>query len=361
MDRKFWSKVQLGWLILGLWGLLFLIAGWLIGWIFNQPTHQLSQNNQSNNRSFNQIGLPSHNQSPTLTLTWLAVGDIMLSRQVAVKIKKADDPLLPFRGLSDLLLSSDFNFGNLESPYSGSSYIPPVGSITFNAWPDSLVGLIKYKFNILNLANNHILDQGLNGLRYTKKILNQNNIATIGAGGAWAEAWQPAIIERNGIRLGFLGVSYSSLNDNGATTNNYVARWNKLEQLNKSIVQLKNQVDLVVVAMHGGLEYTSQPTAEQVKTAHSAIDAGADLVLGSHPHWVQTSEDYRGKKIYYSLGNFIFDQMWSTRTQQGLVLRITVTKPAEPDSWAVFSKFEEIPVLIKDYSTPYLVNKGQAW
>jgi hypothetical protein len=116
--------------------------------------------------------------------TFLAVGDIMLSRKVALKIKQANNPLLPFSRLSPLLNSTDFNFGNLETPLAEK---PIIGgsSLIFASPTSSLNGLMENQFKILNLANNHALDKGLDGLLFTKQLLKKNNIYSIGRYGGW--------------------------------------------------------------------------------------------------------------------------------------------------------------------------------
>ncbi|MEK7125492.1 MAG: CapA family protein [Patescibacteria group bacterium] len=156
--------------------------------------------------------------------TFGVVGDIMLSRNVAAKIKKANNPLLPFSNMKEILLANDFNFGNLESPFSGKDTFPNTGSLVFNVPRANVKGLVDNKFTILSLANNHAMDQGLKGLIYTKTFLGQNNIKGIGAGSNLNEAWKPEIVEANGIKIGFIAVSYASINDNGKTSNQLVAR-----------------------------------------------------------------------------------------------------------------------------------------
>jgi poly-gamma-glutamate capsule biosynthesis protein CapA/YwtB (metallophosphatase superfamily) len=312
----------------------------------------------------------------TTTATFLAVGDIMLSRNVAGSMAKANNPLLPFSQLKDLLRSTDFNFGNLESPLSGRSDYNPTGSLVFNAPPAYAVGLKEYNFQMLNLANNHALDQGEAGVSYTEKFLDENGLSHIGTGKNLDQAWQGKVITINGIKIGFVGASYSSLNDGGKATNNFVARIEDVARLKKSIENLKQQADFVVVTMHAGTEYTREPNEPQVALAHAAIDAGADIVIGAHPHWVQTTEQYKGKYIFYSLGNFIFDQMFSQDTREGLTLKITLessktgnaTTPraATVDDLqgqrlgATIKQIELIPIIIDNYSTPRLATDTEA-
>ena len=291
------------------------------------------------------------------SLTFLAAGDIVLSRKVALKIKKSADPLLPFSKMKDLLNSVDFSFANLESPANGTENFNAGETLVFNAPKNYLIGLSKFKFKILNLANNHALDQGQKGLEFTAKYLDENNISHVGTGKNLEDAWQPAVIEQNGIKICFIGASYASINDGGKTVNDYVARIEDVENLKLKIKNSKSRCDFVVATMHAGVEYKRNPNQAQIDFAHTAIDAGADLVIGHHPHWIQTTELYKEKYIFYSLGNFIFDQMWSQDTREGLVLKIQLTKTPTPSLQgtpvpAKLDSIELIPVIIDNYSTP---------
>lgn len=336
--------------------------------------------------------LGAKQQTPKSEVTFLAVGDIMLSRNVAGTIQKAKDPLLPFSGMKDILNSVDFNFGNLESPISGRDHFSPTGSMVFNVPTAYASGLNAYNFQVLSLANNHALDQGEKGLFYTLDFLKQKGIKTIGAGKNLEEAWRPAVVEKNGIKICFIGASYSSINDNGKATNEFVARIQNIDSLKSSILNLKSACDFVVASMHAGTEYVTKPNKDQVAFAHAAIDAGADMVIGHHPHWVQTIEHYcpssaapmpdlgdegankasdlnkssinctNPKYIFYSLGNFIFDQMWSFETRQGLALKIRVSKSETntlqgPKTPAKLESIELLPLIIDNYSTPRPANE----
>lgn len=284
---------------------------------------------------------------------FLAVGDIMLSRGVNRVIDREKDKLLPFSQLADLLGSADFNFGNLESPISGNDNREGRG-LVFNTHKHDVVGLIKYKFKIVNLANNHALDQGVAGLRHTRVVLSKLGIEQIGVGENKKEAWQGKVITANAIRFGFVAASYSSINDGGATTNQYVARIEDHEYLREAIKRLKLESDLIIVAMHAGVEYTRRPHGSQIGFARAAIDAGADIVIGTHPHWIQTIEQYQGKYIFYSLGNFIFDQRIPD-TEKGLMLRVIARRvPTEgSNNYRVYiDRIELIPVVIERVGVP---------
>lgn len=304
--------------------------------------------------------------SSSSSVTFLAVGDIMLSRSVATTINKANNPLLPFTGMADILTSTDFNFGNLESPFSGKNEFEPSGSLVFNVPLKNIQGLKDYNFPILNLANNHAFDQGLDGLLYTNAYLDQNNIKHIGTGKTLTEAWKPQYVEYHGIKIGFIGASFSSLNDNGKTINDNVARIEDITRLQSAVAEARLNADFVVVTMHAGIEYTRTPNDAQTAFAHAAVDAGADIVIGAHPHWVQTIEKYHNTYIFYSLGNFIFDQMWSQETREGLALKIQLSKnqPTHtlqgPQDSAHINQIELLPVIIENYSTPRLATPEES-
>jgi len=287
------------------------------------------------------------------TATFLAVGDIMLSRGVNRAIEQTEDPLFPFSQLDKLLDSSDFNFGNLESPASGNEKRLGKG-LVFNSHQHDLAGLARYNFRVLNLANNHAFDQGLAGLRFTKHYLETNRILSLGVGVNKTEAWEAKIIEVNEIKIGFIGASYASINDGGFAINVHVARIEEFERLKLAVRKLKLESDFIVVTMHAGIEYTRKPNSLQTAFAHTAIEAGADLVIGGHPHWIQTIEKYRGRYIFYSLGNFIFDQKKSD-TREGLMLRISLSKIESgtlAGNLTRLSQIELIPIIIGHLNLP---------
>jgi poly-gamma-glutamate synthesis protein (capsule biosynthesis protein) len=381
---------------------------------FRKQTFYFNQNNSDKSLEdyFGESQKLAKQNQPVIT-SFLAVGDIMLSRNVAAEIFKSTDNGLPFRRMADILKSTDFNFANLESPFyppkqpcatGGATGIVGGHSLIFGAPCDTVHGLPDNNFKILNLANNHTLDQGLNGLEFTRSLLDSNNIKYVGAGKNLDETWQPAIVDANGIKVCFVGASYASINDSGKIKNDYIARIEDIERLKNSIATAKTECDFVVATMHAGAEYTRMPNAAQINFAHAAIDAGADLVIGSHPHWVQNIERYNGKYIFYSLGNFIFDQMWSQETKEGLTLKITLSKndscsslplhegelegvivgidsSAKPSTTspnpssrgreyctdnlqgsripAKLDKIELIPVIIENYSTPRPANEEE--
>lgn len=296
----------------------------------------------------------------TQRVTFLAVGDIMISRGVENAIMRADDPRLPFSKMKDVFSSTDFNFANLESPISGNDKIIGKG-LVFNMKTRNIVGLRENNFKILNLANNHAMDQGTKGISQTKDFLTQNDLYFMGAGENLDEAWKPATITVKGVKIGFVGASYASYNDGGVKPNDYVARMEDTARLKRAIETLKAEnTDFIVATMHAGIEYTRKPNQTQIDFAHNAIDFGADIVIGGHPHWAQIFEKYKDKYVFYSLGNFIFDQSWSRETMQGLALKITLENKKSEISKTRVEQIELMPVIIENKSTPRLANQAEA-
>ncbi|MEO6391397.1 MAG: CapA family protein, partial [Pyrinomonadaceae bacterium] len=151
------------------------------------------------NPASTQTGPTAPRTYETQEVTFLSVGDMMISRGVARAIDAAGDPLLPFRPLADVLKSTDFNFGNLESPISGNDNINGKGLI-FNAHTKDIAGLTEYNFKVVNLANNHAMDQRLAGLQYSQKFLKEKGIEFLGVGDNLDQAWTPKVIEVKGVK-----------------------------------------------------------------------------------------------------------------------------------------------------------------
>lgn len=248
-------------------------------------------------RSFTTTAKP-----PTITTTIFA-GDAMLSRYVYQATLRSGDFAAPFKNIAAEFAHNDLAFINLEAPFKESGpYDVSDNSMTFKVDPRMIAGLQAAGIDIVSLSNNHIYNAGQAGVDYTKQYLVDNGIAYC------LEHWD--IREVNGLKFAFLCYSYD-LNLDTA-------------KLIDDIHQVQDQrADVIIVSMHNGTEYTETITESQSNFAHTAIDYGADVVIGTHPHVVQRLEEYRGKYIFYSLGNLVFDQDWSWQTQLGAVVKIT--------------------------------------
>ena len=281
-------------------------------------------------------------REPEITL--FAVGDIMLSRMVGQKMVKYDNYDYPFKNVTDIISLADIAIANLESPINPGAPVV-TGSFNFRADPEVAEALKKAGFDALGLANNHILNQGQKGLENTVKYLAEQDIKYFGLANNSSDLETPiAIIEKKGKKFAFLAYAYGP--------DYYAAGKNSMgmiilddKRLKQDLNQIKDQVDFIVVTMHDGIEYEHTSSKHQQDFAHLAIDLGADLVIGHHPHVVQEMEIYNGKYIFYSLGNFIFDQMWSEATREGLAVKFTIHKEEVID-------IEYYPVMNEDYSQP---------
>ncbi len=262
------------------------------------------------------------------------VGDIMLDRGVEYMMEKEGkaDFKFPFLKIADDLKEADILFGNLEGPISDKG--DKVGSIySFRAKPEIIEGLNYAGFNMLSLANNHAFDYGRKALEDTLTRLKNADIDYVGAGFIATETYSAVIKEIRGIKVGFL--AYTNLGSPywKSTEDSSGISWvdlDNIEKIKKDVKLAKQNSDILIVSLHSGEEYTQTPSQFQIDFSKMAIDAGADLVVGHHPHVVQKSEAYPSTGsgqvgwIFYSLGNFIFDQSFSEETMKGEIVKVFI-------------------------------------
>lgn len=300
---------------------------------------------ENNEVDINASYLPAIEKKPVV---FIFGGDVMLSRQVNSRMVKYDDYTWPFLKIADFLQSADLTMINLESPFINTKdYFVPTGSFMFKADPRAIEGLLLAGIDLVSLANNHSLNQGRIGLQESFSILNEAGIQYIGAGNNEIEARQAEISEINGEHFAFLAYAYPD--DNSVAINNQAGIANMdINKMQADVKRLKEDGKIVIVNMHAGIEYVTEPNWQQTNFARAAIEAGAEAVIGHHPHWPQAFEIYQDKPIIYSLGNLVFDQMWSLETRQGLLAKLIWQ-----DGW---EKIQLIPVKIYDYGQPEIIN-----
>lgn len=213
-----------------------------------------------------------------------------------------DDVLAPFSALP-ILASADLAMVNLENPITTRGRKVPK-TFNFRMHPRYLASLIAGGVDIVTIANNHVMDYGPLGLFDTRRFLDSVGIAAVGAGSSEAEARRPVILSRHGTRVGFL--AYNAFSN--ATGSHPGTAPRILSVVTEDVRALRESgtVDIIVVNFHWGTERAPFPDEDQVRFAHAVIDAGADLIVGHHPHVLQGVERYRQGLIAYSLGNFIF-------------------------------------------------------
>lgn len=250
------------------------------------------------------------------------VGDIMLDRGVKFSIRKnfGGDYSKLFQNM-DMLRKSDLTFANLEGPVSDKG-IDLKNLYSFRMDPPVLDILKNAGFDVLLFANNHVGDWGREAFDDTLARMQTAGLKYTGAGTTKQQAEQPVIETIKGVRFGFLGFTDVGPDKFAATETTSGVLLASDPRFTEIIQNAKSQVDTLIVTFHWGVEY-QEHTARQSNFAHIAIDAGANLIIGTHPHVAQDIETYRGGLIAYSLGNFIFDQGFSKETMQGLLLQVT--------------------------------------
>jgi poly-gamma-glutamate capsule biosynthesis protein CapA/YwtB (metallophosphatase superfamily) len=241
-------------------------------------------------------------KSAEVSLTEIVLtGDIMLGRTVMTTALDKKDPVYPFRDVADKLKEADLVFANLENPIVEDCPRHYDG-FKFCADPMLLEGLVFSGVDVVTLANNHTGNYGLDGFSQTKRHLKARQIDFVGDNNFVSR-------EINGIKFGFLGFDF---------VDRHITQ-NELDLVKRS----KTQVDILLAGVHWGVEYKDVPSQKQKEIGEKLADSGADIIVGHHPHWVQPWEYINGKLVFWSLGNFIFDQMWSEETRSGMAVKVT--------------------------------------
>jgi len=287
-------------------GLILAIFGVLSGVIFLKPKEEVSF-----------LSFFSPPPTPTLSLSPVKIifgGDLMFDRNIRLQAEKAGGYDFFFTNLAPLFQEADLVVANLEGPIT-SFASQSVGTLPgspknfiFTFSPTVVKTLKQNNFHLLNLGNNHILNFGPEGLAQTKNYLKTAGLNFFGNTGDDEERY--FIWQKDNLKIGL--VNYNQFVPHG-----FVAA-------QEDILKARSQADLVVLYAHWGEEYQERPSQTIKEQAHQLIEAGADLIIGSHPHVIQSVELYQGKKIYYSLGNLLFDQYFSPETQKGLLVVLTI-------------------------------------
>lgn len=258
-------------------------------------------------------------------------GDMMFDRSIRLSIQKNGESFILFP-LHTLFHQYDAVIANLEGPITSNpsksvnSAIGSRNNYIFTFAPTTAQLLKEENIGIVNIGNNHITNFGEDGVTQTRMYLEQENISYFGNTGENKEK-RYVILEKNGIKIGF--INYNQFVSNG------------MEALLEDIDVVSEKADVVIVYTHWGSEYLAVAGEGIQEQAHQFIDRGADLIIGSHPHVVQQKEVYQGKTIYYSLGNFVFDQYFQKETQEGLLVEVIIKQ----DSYEI--ETQEIPILLK--------------
>ncbi len=270
-------------------------------------------------------------EPPTVT-TVTVTGDVMLGRGVGAHLASVGDPTAALRPMARRLASADLTIGNLEGTLSRAGP-PRQGGDSFAAAPAVRAGLELAGFDVLSLANNHTGDFGLQALVETVRRVRAGGFVPVGAGSDLARAAQPAIVERNDVRFGV--VAFDAIGETPAATPDRPGALRlrmdprtgplvhaDLDRVTDIVRDLRSRVDVVLVMPHWGTQYTTRTVRDQRLVARALVRAGADVVVGGHPHWVQGMESVGDSLVAYSLGNFVFD-MEERETREGAALELT--------------------------------------
>lgn len=280
------------------------------------------------------------------SLRVILAGDILLDRGVRRVIEHHGVDHLFSDGIDSVFRSAQVVVGNLECPATKIE-APVFKRFIFRSEPEWLVTLQKHGITHLNLANNHSIDQGREGLLDTKKNITKVGIIPIGAGNNMEEASEPILLASEPRKVWLIPSLRLALENYAYLTDMPCVSQEPMDSLLSRVFRLRqaDSTAVIIVSLHWGGEHTVQPVARQRLDAHQLILAGADALVCHHTHTLQTIETFRGKMIYYSIGNFIFDQQKPINSKACIVC-MNITK----DSLVT----ETIPVEIRN-CVPYLV------
>jgi len=290
------------------------------------------------------------NQQRSLNL--LFFGDMMLDRHVKEKLAGR-----PIGYLLDELAGEEKYFftgfdivsANLEGAVTDDgAHYAPVNAYDFAFSPERIAELKDYGFNYFALANNHFSDQGERGVNETRKNLSELGFYFSGAPDAQVNEHARQDIEAAGQKIAMISLSM--------VYNNF-----DLEQAKSLVEKAATEADLVIINIHWGNEYQHNFNSYQQAVGYTLVEAGADMIIGHHPHVVQGLEIYQNKPIFYSLGNFIFDQYFSAATQESLALQIKVDSQQIIITLLPLRSTGSIPRLMLDQEKEVFLKNFSAW
>ncbi len=293
-------------------------------------------------------------RSPTAMLTF--VGDIIFGRFVHKALEARGDFAASFRSIADDLIVGDLTIGDLECVLSDRFPQPEnedPQTFLFKTWTEAVSGLQLADIDILARANNHSFNFGVTGMQDTTDALDAAGIQHFGMGHTLDEARKPVIARVGDLSFALHG--YNGISDqwDGATPASAGTAPLVEKYVVEDIEAAVTDGHIVIPYFHWGTEYVALPTSQQRRLAHVAIDAGAAIVIGSHPHWVQAVETYKDKPIIYSLGNFVFDQAWSRETMEGMFANVWF-------EGSTVKLLDLIPVLIEEEHRPRRMSEAEA-
>lgn len=289
---------------------------------------------------------------PSREITLAVVGDIMLDRWVVERIDDEGTRAV-LDGVRDELTSADLTIGNLETPI-GDGGTRADKRFAFLSDPSTVDVLTDGGFDLVSLANNHILDYGVTDMQSTQALLDDAGIRHVGVGRDEAQAHRPTVLEVGGLRLAFLSYLNIPVERSGFDASTWTAgpdtpglAWGDPDRVAEDVEAARSGADHVIVLLHSGWEKTETLSPEQQALGHAALDAGATAVLGSHPHRLQSYTKQDGQFVAWSLGNFVFDYPTGTPETDSAILRLTLDAEEVTDvDWVPVSIVRGFPVVL---------------
>lgn len=316
--------------------IIFLLAGIVFGSSFIYA-----------NRNNEKVEL---NYSDNKVAQFTFVGDIMLGRSIKTKSELNNYEDI-FKDVSYLWKDSQYVSGNIESALLDNPEEFEKSDKEIHLYAETKVAnLLKNNgFTMANLSNNHLGDFGRQGVISTINAVKSAGLNYVGAGENIDDAATYDIQDINGIKVATIGISDIVPKDFSASRTEAGILSTMYPSYNRLVYEASQEADLVVVNLHWGVEYGVDETEDQEKIAKALIDAGADVIIGSHPHVLQPIQTYKDGIIFYSMGNFVFDQGWS-RTKDSIVLNYYINEKGE-------GTFEVVPVRIENGYPVVTTNK----
>lgn len=264
---------------------------------------------------------PKTSPEPSKQVSILFVGDMVLDDLPGKAIERGQDP---FAAFEKVFSSADIRIGNLECVIATTGKATEK-NFTFRAHP-RVIPLLKKHFDAISLANNHSGDYGAEAFSEMLALLKEQKMPHFGGGNNLSEAHRPHIIEKNGLRIALLGYDEFMPRSFEANINKAGVAWSEDEQVVADIKAARQQykADIVIPFMHWGWENEMTANKRQRELARIMIDAGADAVIGGHPHVIQDTETYKGKPIIYSIGNFMMDALDNEAQTLGWAVRLHI-------------------------------------
>jgi poly-gamma-glutamate synthesis protein (capsule biosynthesis protein) len=315
-DKKVWLLVLvlisfwLALLILNLLGILVPADQSSIGWNWRLIPPVESENT---------VIIPTSKDKISIVIG----GDTMLGQDIGEGIRGGHNPFQHLRGFLD---SFDLTVLNLETALAEDHIgSPQPKAHTFKAPPEAAAKLKSVGVDMVSLANNHAVDYGPEALLNGIGLLHQQGISVFGAGANFDQAFSPSFAVIGDTTIAFISVNDGEPYYNSVRSNRAGTAFFDYNLINGAISGAKKYADVIIIFPHWGNEHQTSPNSEQVRWGRTFIDLGADLVVGAHPHVRQTIEPYKGKKIFYSLGNFVFSGMsWNPEALKGSLLEIAI-------------------------------------